>query len=282
MIPAGSPRIIVPDAEAAVPSKDDRDLTLDQCKRVAIEKHLVEQMKRPEHEAKLSVRDTKGSLIALLWQIGSGPVGIPHWASRKDATTHASLMLAGSWLGDNDDDAKVSERLSRKEYRDIETLLQSAQLPEGPWIHRGTEWRCVSRDFVWKQLIGKVTETMLKDFQEITRAVLGEPDPALELPRLQRSMAGILGKKKEVFPVSPGRIGGLRGADCDVSLKRPIMGRSHCAATSRSRLSRRIDPLAISHGRVLRTCGGGTGRIPGMPRSPHSAGGCRAIFSERG
>lgn len=197
IIPDWKPRIIVPDAEAAGPSNDDSDLTLEQCKSAATEKHLVEQMKRPEHEAKLIVRDTKGSLIALLWQVGSGPVGVPRWASRKDATTHASLMLAGSWLGDNDDDVKLIEQLSKKDYRDIETLLQSAELPEGPWIHRGTEWRCVSRDFVWKQLIGKVTETMLKDFQEITRAVLCETDPALELPRSQRSMAGILGKKRK-------------------------------------------------------------------------------------
>jgi hypothetical protein len=192
------PRIIVPDAEAGIPSgNEDRGLTLDQCKRAAVEKHLVEEMKRPEHEAKQTVRDTKGSLIALLWLIGSGPIGVPRWASRKDATTHASLILAGSWLGSNDDDTKVIERLSKKEYRDIETLLQSAELPEGPWIHRDTEWRCVSRDFVWRQLIGKVTETMLKDFQDITQEVLGEQDPALELPRSKRSMAGILGKKRK-------------------------------------------------------------------------------------
>jgi len=148
MISDWKPQIIVPDAEAGIPSGNkDCCLTLDQCKRAAVEKHLVEQMKRPEHEAKHIVRDTKGSLIALLWLIGSGPVGVPRWASRKDATTHASLILAGSWLGSNDDETKVIERLSKQEYRDIETLLQSAELPEGPWIHRDTEWRCVSKDF---------------------------------------------------------------------------------------------------------------------------------------
>lgn len=52
-------------------------------------------------------------------------------------------MLAGSWIGANESDTWVVERLSRKDYRDIETLLQSAEIPEGPWIHRGVECRVI-------------------------------------------------------------------------------------------------------------------------------------------
>ena len=199
-IPEWKPRFIVPDSDALEASNNEGEyeyVTLGRCKRVTLERHLIEEMNRSEHEARLLARDTKGSLVALLWSIGSGPTGVPRWASRKDATTHASLILAGSWLGDNDDDTRIIERLARKDYRDIETLLQSAELPEGPWIHRGTEWRCVSRDYVWRQLIGRVTETMLKDFQEIAYEVLGESNPALELPRSEQSMAGVLGKKRK-------------------------------------------------------------------------------------
>ena len=190
-------RLIVPEAESSVPPGDTgRTVTLGRCKRAAVEQYLVDHMKLPEHKVRQITRDTKGSLVALLWLVGSGPVGVPRWASRKDATTHASLILAGSWLGNNQNDTKVVERLSRKDYRDIETLLQSAEIPEGPWIHRGVEWRCASRDFVWGQLIDKVTETMLSDFQAIVPEVVGEKNPTLELPPANRYMAGVLGKTR--------------------------------------------------------------------------------------
>ena len=191
-------RLIIPEVESiAPPSTGGKSLTLSRCKRAAIEQHLIEKMKIPEHNARQIARDTKGSLIALLWLIRSGPIGVPRWASRKDATTHASLMLAGSWLGSNGNDTKVIEQLSRQAYRDIETLLQSAQIPDGPWIHRGVEWVCASRDFVWSQLVGKVTETMLRDFHGIVREVVGEKDPSLELSPSDRRMASILGKTRK-------------------------------------------------------------------------------------
>ncbi|GAH73844.1 unnamed protein product, partial [marine sediment metagenome] len=125
------------------------------------------------------------------------PVGTPRWACREDATTHASFMLAGSWIGANSHDVKVIEKLSRQDYRAVETLLQSAQIPEGPWIHRGQEWLCASRQFVWRQLAGKITETMLVDFHAVVRDVLGEEDPSLQLPLEQRNMAEILGKARK-------------------------------------------------------------------------------------
>jgi len=191
-------RLVIPEVESIpAPSSVGKELTLGRCKRAAIEQHLIEKMKLPEHRAMQIARDTKGSLIALLWLVGSGPIGVPRWASRKDATTHASLMLAGSWLGSNGNDTKIVEQLSRQTYRDVETLLQSALIPEGPWIHRGVEWVCASRDFVWSQLVGKVTETMLGDFHKIVREVVGEKDPSLELSPSNRHMASILGKTRK-------------------------------------------------------------------------------------
>ena len=191
-------RLIIPEAESIGPRRQgENDLTLGRCKRAAIEQYLIEQLKIPEDKARKKTRDAKGSLVALLWLVGSGPIDVPRWASRKDATTHASLILAGSWVGNNEHDTKVIERLSRKEYRDIETLLQSAEIPEGPWMHRGAEWVCASRDFVWAQLVGKITETMLADFRGIISDVVGEKDPSLELTPEQRPMAGILGKMRK-------------------------------------------------------------------------------------
>jgi hypothetical protein len=191
-------RLVVPEVESVVPiSSVGKSLTLNRCKCVAIEQHLIKEIKLSEHRAKQIARDTKGSLIALLWLIGSGPIGVPRWASRKDATTHASLMLAGSWIGNNGNDRKIIEQLSKQAYRDIETLLQSAEIPEGPWIHRGVEWLYAARDFVWGQLVGKVTETMLGDFHGIVREVVGEKDPSLELSPSDRPMAGILGKTRK-------------------------------------------------------------------------------------
>ena len=191
-------RLVIPEVESvALSNLGGKSLKLGQCKRVAIEQYLIEKLKLPEHKVRQIVRDSKGSLNALLWLIGSGPIGMPRWASRKDATTHASLILAGSWIGSNINDTNVIERLSRQAYRNIETLLQSAQIPEGPWIHRGAQWLCASKDFVWSQLIGKVTETMLDDFHGIARDVVGEKDPSLELSPSKRYMASILGKTRK-------------------------------------------------------------------------------------
>ncbi|MBE3123970.1 MAG: hypothetical protein IMZ65_04130 [Planctomycetes bacterium] len=191
-------RLIIPEAESFGPRhQDGNSLTLGRCKRAAIQQHLIEQMQIPEHKARQITRDAKGSLVALLWLVGSAPIDAPRWASRKDATTHASLILAGSWNGSNAHDTSIIERLSRKEYRDIETLLQSAEIPAGPWINRGAEWICASRDFVWAQLVGKVTVTMLADFRKIVGEVVGERDPSLELAPERRPMASILGKVRK-------------------------------------------------------------------------------------
>jgi hypothetical protein len=56
---------------------------------------------------------------------------------------------------------------------------------------------CASKDFVWGQLSGKMTGTMLADFASIVRDVVGEKDPSLVLPPSERHMAGILGKTRK-------------------------------------------------------------------------------------
>jgi len=191
-------RAIVPEVRSSSTSLSaSQHLTLEQCRRSAVEQELMTQMAYPEHKARGIARQSKGSLIALLWLVGSGPVGTPRWATRKDATTHASLLLAGSWVESNENDTAIIERLSRHAYRDIETLLQAAEVPEGPWIHRGVEWLCASKDFVWGQLSEKTTGTMLADFASIVREVVGERDPSLALPPSERHMAGILGKTRK-------------------------------------------------------------------------------------
>ena len=190
-------RIITLNIANAESKNKKNDATLGQCKRASLEQYLIQNMEIPEHKARQIARNSKGSLAALLWMVGSGPIAIPRWATRKDATTHASLMLAGSWIGNNENDTKIIEKLSRKDYRDIETLLQSALLPDGPWIHQGLEWLCASKDFVWNQLAPKITETMLQDFFEIINDVVGESDPSLELSSSERYMANILGKVRK-------------------------------------------------------------------------------------
>ena len=196
-LPESRWRLIVPELAGLRTPDGGHGIVLGRCKRSDVEQHLVEQMGISEHKARQMARDSKGSLVALLWLVGSGPIGIPHWADRKDATIHASLMLAGSWIGSNTNDTSIIERLSRNDYRRIETVLQSALIPEGPWIHRNVEWLCASRDFVWAQLVDKITETMLDDFHTVVQEVIGEEDPSLDLPRAERHVANILGKTRK-------------------------------------------------------------------------------------
>ena len=190
-------RIVTPDIPKTKPKDGKSSIRLGKCERESIERYLIESMNISEHKARQIARNSKGSLAALLWMIGSGPIAVPRWATRKDATTHASLMLAGSWIGNNKSDVQIIEKLSRKDYRDIETLLQSAMLPDGPWIHQDIGWLCASKDFVWSQLAPKITETMLQDFHEIVSDVVGEIDPSLELKPSERYMASILGKNRK-------------------------------------------------------------------------------------
>jgi len=190
-------RWLVPDIRATSAQSRQNQLILGPCKRGEMERCLKAQIGLSEHKARLIARETKGSLIALLWLVGSGHVGRPRWATRKDATTHASLMLAGAWMGNCPEDERIIERLSRKGYRDVETLLQSARVPEGPWMQRGAEWLCVSRDFVWAQLADNLTPNMLQDFEDIVFEVVRERDPSLDLPSSQRYMASLLGKNRK-------------------------------------------------------------------------------------
>jgi len=67
---------------------------------------------------------------------------------QKNATTHASLILAGSWLGDNEHDTGSLSGSLERTFRDIERSCNLQQLPEGPWIHRDVEMEFAFERFV--------------------------------------------------------------------------------------------------------------------------------------
>lgn len=67
-------RIITLNIANAESKNKKNDATLGQCKRASLEQYLIQNMEIPEHKARQIARNSKGSLAALLWMVGSGSI----------------------------------------------------------------------------------------------------------------------------------------------------------------------------------------------------------------
>ncbi len=192
-------RIIIPRISGGVSgnTRNDEQITLGKCNRAALESYLSKYFDYSEHKVRQIVVDSKGSLAALFWILGADSNLSPKWVMQNDATVHASILLAGGWVESNLNDRKIIEKISGKSYREIENLIHTTLLPDGPWICQDGCWLSASKEYVWSQLASKITRSTLDNFQEIVIEVIGERDPSLDLEVSKRGMAQLLGKVRK-------------------------------------------------------------------------------------
>jgi hypothetical protein len=135
-----------------------------------------------------------GSLPSLLRLLHHASLH-PQWASTGAAAALVIAQFLGSWQEDRDSDRKAVELLAGKSYGEwIARIREIASRPDAPLSYRHGAWKIVPRYEAWHALAPRVFDELLERFHRVAAQVLGELDPALELPKGERYLAPLQGK----------------------------------------------------------------------------------------
>jgi transcriptional regulator with XRE-family HTH domain len=134
-----------------------------------------------------------GSLTVLKRLLAKLPGTIqPAWSLDSNGSALVPILLAGSWEDTSGGDREVLERLADRPYGDVAAMAEQWLNVPDPLLTRVlSRWSLVSRDDSWFLLSHSVTHDHLRRFEQVAVDVLGENDPALELPPDERWMASV-------------------------------------------------------------------------------------------
>lgn len=143
-------------------------------------------------------RECGGSLTVLKRRAARHPGTVnPLWSRVPHAGGLVPVLLAGSWDDTSDGDRSALETLAGAEYRDVAALAQQWAEGPDPLVYRTPSgWRLVSRDDSWALVSAAITDDDLKRFETVALEVLGEVNPACDLPSNTRWQARVLGKER--------------------------------------------------------------------------------------
>jgi addiction module HigA family antidote len=176
------------------------DIVLEPANYETFNKALEEMGKDRDDISRLA-NESGRSLTVLRRRLSEIPaVRTPEWAA--DRTTAASLvpfLFLGAWNTRNDTDKLgLSLLAGERSYDDLEKVAQDLlQLNDTPIWSIGTARGVISKIDLLYAIAGQVTVEDLRRYYQMARMVLGEDDPALDLPEDQRWAAAIHGKTRE-------------------------------------------------------------------------------------
>jgi len=117
----------------------------------------------------------------------------PEWSKPAVGRTLLPAVFAGSWNDTRAGDREVLARLSRCAYEDVGDRMVRWSVGADPAIRRRNHaWYLVSHEDAWRALRRYLTPDDFTRFEEIALDVMRTPDPAFDLPRDERWMAGAL------------------------------------------------------------------------------------------
>lgn len=169
------------------------DIQLTPLRREAVEKTLESLDYRRDVAGRIAT-ESRGSLQALLWGLGTRSMrGLP-WLQHPAATQLSPLVLAHRWAVIDHPDHKALAKLADRDYRDVASVAAEWRKPGGPLQVWGPLWDWKAWRVAWEHLAPAFTPDLIKRFNEVCREVLGTRDPALDLPPEDRHMANVHGK----------------------------------------------------------------------------------------
>jgi transcriptional regulator with XRE-family HTH domain len=141
-------------------------------------------------------RSSGGSVAVLKRRTARHPgTAHPDWSRTPHARTVVPLLLAGRWTDASEGDRLALEKLAETHYRDVVELAERWSGPPEPMLTRApSRWELVSRDDSWELVSFALNDDDLRRFKQVSLQVLGEPDPAYDLPNDERWQAAVLGK----------------------------------------------------------------------------------------
>lgn len=123
----------------------------------------------------------------------------PAWAEdTRLASSLVPFMLAGVWDERNEADQKVLSKLAAVPYEALERrILDLLRLNDSPVWSTGRYRGVISKIDSLFAIADSVTRADLARFLKVAREVLGEDDPALDLPEEDRWAAALYGKTRK-------------------------------------------------------------------------------------
>lgn len=119
----------------------------------------------------------------------------PEWASTTEAAEIAVALFLGMWDEGNSNDKAIAASLAGKTYGEwIGRVREANTRRDTPLRYRHSIWKVVPRYEVWYALAPYVYDELLERFRTTAVKVLGEIDPALDLPKNERYLAVVKGK----------------------------------------------------------------------------------------
>lgn len=183
--------LVLPVPERATASRADHvAIRLPAMKREAIVRELV-RMGVDGQTADRVARESRGSLHAVLWGLGSRALHLLPWLAEPHASLLAPLVLARQWPVSEHADWSALEKLSGRTRSELRGTLMTWRTAGGPIHVWGGNWDWKAWRVAWEQLAPHFILDLMQRFADVTIEVLGVRDPALELPPGERWMANV-------------------------------------------------------------------------------------------
>lgn len=179
----------------------DPDIVLETLNHEAFAKALTEMGLEHERIDQLG-RETGRSPTVLRRRLSKlAAIQTPDWASDKTvAQMLVPFLFAGTWRADNKADQAMLEVLAGDvQFEELERrIVQLLPLDSAPVWSAGSFRGVVSKIDMLFAIRDVVVSTDLQRFFEVAALVLGEVDPALDLPEDKRWAANIYNKTREI------------------------------------------------------------------------------------
>ena len=141
-------------------------------------------------------KSSGGSLAVLKRRTARHPGTVhPEWSRAPHAREVVPFLLAGRWSDASEGDRHILEKLAEAPYREVVARAERWSGAPEPLLTRApSRWELVSRDDSWSLLSPALNDDDLRRFKQVSLEVLGEADPAWDLPNDKRWQAAVLGK----------------------------------------------------------------------------------------
>jgi hypothetical protein len=196
-VPSGSPHaVLVPVSGTGV-----ADVDLPPLDAAGVTAALKAAGMSDDKKADESGRLARRSLTALRRNLATNiALHRPQWAERPVPRHIRAVLLAGSWTDQCDGDQSVLAELSGDPYGAFREMAAALANEADPFILQvGASWHLVSAFDAWLLLVERLTEDDLKRLESVVVAVIGEEDPALEVPEEERWWKASLEGKVRAF-----------------------------------------------------------------------------------
>lgn len=197
---------------------DDDDIVLDRISHHEFDQSLKELGIEENDARRLSGLCGRSWSVFRRQHATNPAIRSPAWLDHPNASALSLLCLVGSWSSAKDADRDALSQIAGRSYESIERdLLSLEQLDDSPIIHIGTVWKAKSPLELMALFAGRISEPELDRFCEQVGRILSKPDPTVDLPSEERTMAGFRGVEN---PIS----GFLIEALCDTLVKLAVRG----------------------------------------------------------